>query len=236
MSKKKLPVKLTKREPLEVKEIVAIDNLTPHPRNYRTHPDDQIDHLIQSIKEFGLYRSVIIAKDGTILAGHGLVVAVKKMGIKKISVIRLNLKPDDAQALKILIGDNELEHLGHVDDRALSDMLKEIKEVTDNLLGTGYDDMMLANLVYTTRTRDEMQKFDSATHWTGMPEFDTGGEMIVMQVRFLNEKDRDSFLKKIGINLESVKQFADGKALSIWWPLKKGNDLISTKFLETEAR
>ncbi len=233
--KKKLPVKLTKREPLEVKEIVAIDDLTPHPRNYRTHPDDQIDQLIQSIKEFGLYRSVIIAKDGTILAGHGLVIAVKKMGIKKISVIRLNLKPDNAQALKILIGDNELEHLGVVDDRALSDMLKEIKEVTDSLLGTGYDEMMLANLVFVTRTRDEVVDFDKASHWAGMPDHDMGKEVYQLIINFASEKARDLFFKKIGIKKEATTTSSTGKLCTCWWPIRERVDLSSVKMIETKS-
>jgi ParB-like chromosome segregation protein Spo0J len=52
-------------------EQASLTDLKPHPRNYRTHSDDQLKHLIQSIKEHGFYRNVVVIKDGTILAGHG---------------------------------------------------------------------------------------------------------------------------------------------------------------------
>lgn len=62
------------KKPVEFQhEMIEIQTLKPHPRNYRTHPEDQIAHLIESISKHGFYRNVVIAKEGTILAGHGVV-------------------------------------------------------------------------------------------------------------------------------------------------------------------
>jgi hypothetical protein len=48
-------------------EIVALSSLRPHPRNYREHPEDQIEHLMQSIRANGFYRNIVVARDGTII-------------------------------------------------------------------------------------------------------------------------------------------------------------------------
>lgn len=48
-------------------EIVSIESLSPHPRNYRGHPEDQIEHLVQSIRENGCYRNIVVARDRSIL-------------------------------------------------------------------------------------------------------------------------------------------------------------------------
>lgn len=210
-------------------EVVPISDLQPHPRNYRTHPEDQIKHLTESIREHGLYRSILITRNGTILAGHGIVEAARKMGTKRIPVIRLNLDPEEPRALKILVGDNELEHLAEIDDRALSEILKQIKNA-GTLLGTGYDELMLANLVFITRTNSEIKDFSAAAEWIGMPDYDQGENIIQMKINFLTEKDRDAFLKKTGVSIKSIQKFSDGKRLAFWWPLKKKDDLSSVKF------
>ena len=205
-------------------ETVSIASLKPHARNYRVHPDDQILHLIESIKEHGFYRNVVIAKDGTILAGHGVVQAASKMGLEDVPVIRLNVEPNDARALKVLAGDNEIAHLGEIDDRALSEILKEIKcfDVT-GLLGTGYDEMMLANLVMVTRPASEIANFDEAAAWAGMPDYDEGESTIKIIVSFLNMDDRARFLQTTGLNLTE-------KQKSAWWPAKSRDDLSSIRF------
>ena len=56
-------------------ETIDIEKLIPHPDNYKEHPDQQLDHIIRSIEDHGFYRNVVIAKDNTILAGHGVVLA-----------------------------------------------------------------------------------------------------------------------------------------------------------------
>jgi ParB-like chromosome segregation protein Spo0J len=117
-------------------EEVALDQLKPHPRNYQEHPDDEIEHIMESIKTHGFYRNIVIAQDGTILAGHGVVIAARRLGYTSIPAIRTNYLYDDTDALKLLIGDNEIRHLAEVDDRALTVLLKELREI-DDLLGTG---------------------------------------------------------------------------------------------------
>ena len=92
-------------------ENVEINNLKKHPRNYKEHPEQQLEHIIKSIEEHGFYRNIVIAKDNTILAGHGVVQASKLMGKQKVPVIRLDIDSDSTQALKVLTSDNEIGNL-----------------------------------------------------------------------------------------------------------------------------
>jgi hypothetical protein len=143
-------------------------------------------------------------------------------------VIRLDVDPDSSQALKVLTGDNEISHLGEIDDRALSELLKEIKGVDlTGLLGTGYDEMMLANLVMVTRPQHEIENFDEAAEWVGMPEYDEGEGSIQLKLNFKSEDDRKECANLLGLPL---KEGAKGRGASFWWPHSRKKDLESVRF------
>lgn len=220
------------------REMVALADLKPHPRNYRGHSDDQLEHVIESIKANGLYRNVVVAKDLTILAGHAVVEACKRLKIKTIPVVKLNLKPNDARALKLLVGDNEIGALAMLDDRALTEMLKEVSEMDVGLLGTGFDDQMLAARVFTTRSRSEVDSFDAAKEWTGMPEYDPGEQIILLTIKFRNVEDYDKFIAKYKIKVDATfdkGEEAKGKRkhAAAWWPPQDGrHDRTSVKWEE----
>jgi hypothetical protein len=211
-------------------ESVAIKDLKRHPRNYRSHPEDQLVHLRASIEKHGMYRNIVIANDGTILAGHGVVDAARSLGLTEIAARRVDFGPEDVRALEILTGDNEIDHLGVIDDRALSELLKEIKDADiDGLIGTGYDDRMLANLAFVTRPKSEIATFDAAAHWAGMPDYDDGGEEpLKITVSFRTEEDRDDFVIQSKLRIDK----REARTWSTWWPFRERDDLVSLKFTE----
>lgn len=211
-------------------ETVAVGELRPHPRNYREHPDDQLDHLVASIREHGLYRNIVIARDGTVLAGHGVLLAVQRLGIETVPVYRLDVAPDDPRALKVLTGDNEIGHLGQIDDRALTEILKSLRDADPlaGLLGTGFDDAMLASLVMVTRPQSEIADADAAAHWVGMPAYEDGGTSYRVVVNCRTPEDRAAFLEHIRAPVVEHKNTA---VWSLWWPLRpERNDLGSVRF------
>ena len=225
-------------EYLHTTEVVPLDDLTPHPQNYRSHPEDQLAHIKRSIEENGLYRNVVVAKDGTILAGHGVVEAATELGMNEMQVIRLDVEPDSPLALKVLVGDNEISNLAMVDDRLLTDTLKLIKDAEENgtgLEGTGFDEQALAAFAMVTRGRDELADFDAAKEWAGagMPDYDAGNEIITATVQFLSEEDREKFLEFIGQTEKDVQRKVKG--YSLWWPRRGQQDLRSLRMESTES-
>lgn len=209
-------------------EMVAISLLKNHSKNYRIHPDDQIDHLMQSIKEFGFYRRIVIANDNTILAGHGVSQAAKKMGIEFVPVVRIDIDPHSPKALKLLAGDNEIQHLVETDDRALTELLKNIKDTdVDGLLGTGYNDQQLAALLLHTRPESEIKNMSEAAAWANMPGYEQGEDPFKIIILFRNDTDRDTYTGHSDLEIHHSKSL---KVWSTWWPSKQKEDVSSVKF------
>jgi hypothetical protein len=123
-----------------------IDELQRHPQNFREHPIEQVREIAASVERNGFYRPVVIARDSVILAGHGLVLAARLLGIDEVPVVALDLDYDDPRALKVLVGDNELSRTAIDDDEALVELLRTISE-HDDLRGTGFDDDSMLLLI-----------------------------------------------------------------------------------------
>src|SRR5262245_59362025 len=75
--------------PLQI-EFWQIDRLLPYARNARTHSALQIQQIAASIAEFGFNNPVLADVDGSIIAGHGRVLAARKLGLREVSVIVLS--------------------------------------------------------------------------------------------------------------------------------------------------
>lgn len=223
--------------PDPIVERAALSSLTPHPRNYREHPEDQLAHIMQSLREHGFYRNVVVARDGTILAGHGVVQAAQQLGLEDVPVVRLPIDRDDPRALKVLAGDNEMSRSALVDDRALTTLLKQIMDEDPiGLLGTGFDEMQLAALVMVTRPEDEVRSFDEAAEWVGMPEFSVGERILKMFVSFASDEDFVEFCERNGFGrtLRAFREETRKHTYSSWYPEKENTDLSAVGFEETD--
>jgi ParB-like nuclease domain len=69
-------------------ELWPIDRLRPYERNPRTHSDAQVDQIAASMVEFGWTNPVLVDEQGGILAGHGRLLAARKLGLTEVPVIR----------------------------------------------------------------------------------------------------------------------------------------------------
>jgi ParB-like chromosome segregation protein Spo0J len=70
-------------------EHLLVSSLIPYARNSRTHSDEQVAQIAASIREFGFTNPVLIDANGTIIAGHGRVMAAKKLGLDEVPCLRL---------------------------------------------------------------------------------------------------------------------------------------------------
>jgi hypothetical protein len=208
---------------------MSISEIKPHPKNYRDHPDDQIEHLMHNIVTHGYYRNIVVAADGTTLAGHGVVKALKRLNVEEVTVLRLPIEANSPEAIKVLVADNEISHLAMVDDRALTEALKAIKEVdVDGLLGTGFDEMMLAARVFVTRDAEEVEDFDAAAHWVGMPDYEDVDRPYILKLLFETDELRKEFIR---MNELKVRNF-EGRIATGWWPPREAEDVSSLVYDE----
>ena len=65
----------------------AVEDLIPYARNARTHSDEQVDKIAASIREFGFLNPVITDGDNGIVAGHGRIMAAKKLGMDEVPTV-----------------------------------------------------------------------------------------------------------------------------------------------------
>ena len=203
-------------------EYIDINELKSNPLTYRHHPADQIEHLVHSIETYGIYKNIIVAKDLTIIDGHGLVEAAKKLGMKKVPIMRLDIAFDSDEAMKILISNNEMSKFSDIDDRKLTELLKTLKD-KGTLVGTGFDEQKLANLLMITRNASEIRDFNEAAEWAGMPDYDAIKDSYKVVVNCKTLEDKLNFLQFMG-------EEQSEKVKYIWYPKKGKGDPSSIKF------
>lgn len=116
---------------------VSIDNLIPYARNSRTHSDEQVSQIAASIKEFGFLNPIIIDADNGIVAGHGRVMAAKKVGLSELPCVEAS-HLTDAQRRAYIIADNKLALNAGWDDEMLQVEFMELQEMGFDLELTGF--------------------------------------------------------------------------------------------------
>lgn len=121
-------------------ENLTLDALIPYARNSRTHSDEQVAQVAASIREFGFTNPVLIDANGGIIAGHGRVMAARKLGLADVPCIRL-AHLSEAQKRAYVIADNKLELNSGWDEKMLAAELESLKEFDFDLslLGFGSD-------------------------------------------------------------------------------------------------
>jgi DNA modification methylase len=132
-------------------EQVKLDALIPYARNSRTHSDAQVAQIAASIKEFGFTNPVLIDETGSIIAGHGRVMAARKLAIADVPSIRLT-HLTDAQKKAYVIADNKLALNAGWDDEMLAVELTDLKDMGFDLDLTGFSTDEIEALLAPTGT------------------------------------------------------------------------------------
>ena len=132
-------------------EQVNLDKLIPYARNSRTHSDAQVAQIAASIKEFGFTNPVLIDETGSIIAGHGRVMAARKLAITDVPSIRLT-HLTEAQKKAYIIADNKLALNAGWDDEMLAVELTDLKDMGFDLDLTGFSTDEIEALLAPTGT------------------------------------------------------------------------------------
>ena len=118
--------------------MLAVEHLIPYANNSRTHGDAQIAQIAASIKEFGFTNPVLIDGEGGIIAGHGRVLAARKLSMAEVPCIRLGYLTD-TQRRAYIIADNKLALNGGWDDELLALELGELHAADFDMALLGFD-------------------------------------------------------------------------------------------------
>ena len=129
---------------LKIKQM-DVERLIPYAANSRTHSDAQIAQIAASIKEFGWTNPILVDGDDTIIAGHGRLLAARKLGMDKVPTIVID-HLSKAQQRALVIADNQLALNAGWDIGLLKAELEDLKLDEFNIDLLGFDDDFLAGL------------------------------------------------------------------------------------------
>jgi ParB-like chromosome segregation protein Spo0J len=116
---------------------VSVEKLIPYARNSRTHSSEQVDQIAASIKEFGFLNPIITDGENGIVAGHGRVMAAKKLGLKELPCIDAS-HLTETQRRAYIIADNKIAINSDWDDEMLRVEFQELQEMGFDLELTGF--------------------------------------------------------------------------------------------------
>lgn len=127
-------------------EIRKVSSLIPYVNNSRTHSDEQISQVASSIKEFGFTNPVLIDEDGGLIAGHGRVMAAKKLNMDEVPCVVLE-GLTKAQKKAYVIADNQLALNSGWDLDTLRLEVETLQELDFDLDLLGFDDDVISKLL-----------------------------------------------------------------------------------------
>ena len=143
---------------------ISVSDLIPYANNSRTHSDEQVLQIASSIKEFGFINPVIVDGENGIIAGHGRVMAAKKLGLMDVPCVDAS-HLSEAQKKAYIIADNKLALNAGWDDDILRIELDMLTELDFDLSLTGFSD-------------EELQAICQVEEITPEYEDDADGEVI----------------------------------------------------------
>lgn len=132
--------------PADQVERRAVDSLIPYARNARTHSPEQVGQIAASIKEFGFTVPVLVGEDGTIIAGHGRILAAQKLGITDVPVM-VARGWTEAQRRAYVLADNKLALNAGWDNDLLKVELGDLQGLDFDLGLIGFSDLELGTIL-----------------------------------------------------------------------------------------
>ena len=114
-----------------------VDELIPYINNARTHNDEQVSQICASINEYGFTNPLLIDENNSIIAGHGRLLAAKKLKMKEVPCIVL-CGLTEAQKKAYIIADNKLALNAGWNDELLKIEFENLKELDFDLNLTGF--------------------------------------------------------------------------------------------------
>ena len=127
-------------------EIWPTDRLVPYAKNARTHSPEQVAQIAASIVEFGFVNPILVDTNAGIIAGHGRLLAARKLGLGECPVVVLD-HLSETQRRAYIIADNKLAQNAGWDDATLAAELADLEAEGMDLALVGFSDEELRELM-----------------------------------------------------------------------------------------
>ena len=150
-----------------VVEYRPLDSLIGYLRNARTHSDEQVAEIAGSIREFGWTNPILVDGDNGVIAGHGRILAARKLGLTKVPVIEL-AHLTETQRRAYILADNKLAMNAGWDNDLLALELSDLQDAGFDLGLTGFSGEEIADLLESSANDGDAENEDNAAD--DMPE------------------------------------------------------------------
>jgi site-specific DNA-methyltransferase (adenine-specific) len=161
------------------------DALLPYARNSRTHSEEQVYQIAQSIQEFGFTNPVLVDADNNIVAGHGRVMAAKQLGLQDVPTINVGWMTEQ-QRRAYVIADNQLALNAGWDDSVLAQEVAWLQDQNFNTSLLGFDtDFLDGLLAEEAATGDGLTDQDDAPAVQATPITRLGDVWVMGKHRLL---------------------------------------------------
>jgi ParB-like chromosome segregation protein Spo0J len=137
-----------------------VAGLLPYARNARTHSDEQVAQIAASIREWGWTMPILVDEVGTIIAGHGRVMAARRLGLEDVPVMVAS-GWSEAQKRAYVITDNKLALNAGWDEELLALELGDLRELGADLSLVGFGDGELEALFARAAVREGLTDPDA---------------------------------------------------------------------------
>lgn len=165
-------------------EYRPIEALIPYARNSRTHSDAQVAQIAASIREFGWTNPVLVDGSNGIIAGHGRVLAARKLGFDQVPVIEL-AHLTESQKRAYVLADNKLAENAGWDDELLRIELEALQAAGFDLSLTGFADDELAALMAELAGNEGLTDDDAVPEVNDDPVSQPGDVWLLGEHRLL---------------------------------------------------
>jgi hypothetical protein len=127
-------------------EIWPIDRLVPYAKNARTHSQEQVAQIAASIVEFGFVNPILVDSLDGIIAGHGRLLAARKLGLAEVPVVVLD-HLSETQRRAYIIADNQIAVNAGWNDEMLREEMSSLDVDGFNLSLVGFSDEELTAIL-----------------------------------------------------------------------------------------
>jgi DNA modification methylase len=187
-------------------EMIGIEKLIPYAKNSRTHSEEQVAQLAGSIKEFGFNNPVLIGQDDVIIAGHGRVMAARKVGLMEVPCIRLK-HLTETQRKAYIIADNRLALNAGWDNELLTIELNDLLADNFALDILGFDVDELKNLLDPVKPTEGLTDEDAVPETPEEPKTKPGDIYRLGKHRLMCGDST---------SIDDLEKLCDGQLVDMW--------------------
>jgi DNA modification methylase len=165
-------------------EYRKVGALIPYARNAKQHTDAQVAQIAASIREFGWGAPILVDGKNNVIAGHGRLLAARKLGMDEVPVVPMS-HLTDTQRRALILADNKIGENASWDDELLGLELTELRELGFNLDLTGFSPDEWDALINGDEAKDGLTDDDAVPEVPETPVSKTGDVWVLGEHKLL---------------------------------------------------